>query len=178
MPQAAPTSDAIAEQKLQLAARHADLTAQRPDVALRAAGGDPAAIEEARRLSADLVVQIEGLDLAEREAQGWVDATRSEAEARDHQERLAEAERVHGVLLAEVAAADAVIGDRLLDALGRVMTMARAADAARISAGQQPIIAPVIRKRLVERVCGILWQTCHFRPPGSPAPLGEADVPR
>jgi len=76
--------------------RRAALLEKRPPLALDALA-DPVAAEPLAVLNDeldDIARQLAGLDDAEREARRWVDAARAEAEARDHQERLAEAKEL------------------------------------------------------------------------------------
>src|SRR5690242_8201709 len=131
----APTLDDLAHQRQALEARHADLTAQRPALALAAAGGDRAAIDAARDLAAelaDVALALDGLDLAEQEAGRRASVARSEQEAAARQQARDDLALARLALGAELAAAEEAIV-MAADVLQRAMQRAKDVDLARIA---------------------------------------------
>lgn len=143
----------LTEQRQRLEQRRATLTAQRPTVALAAAGGTPDAITDARHLTeelADLAVQLDGLDVAEQELRRLETVRKREQAAAAEQDRVATVAEVRGHLGQALTELEAVLLD-LEHRVARVDTLAIRLDQLEV----RPAQAPPFRQRfLAARVVG------------------------
>lgn len=174
----APSALDIPELRRTLEQRRDELLGRRPTVALAAAGGDQAAIEQARRLTtelADLGVQLEGLGLAEREQRRLAEVRKQAAAAAADRERLDRIADLRTELATELGTIE-----RLLVELGAhaAHVDALALELDRLEAN--PTTPPYRRRWFARRVIGRATAAlgCWAGPGGrDPKPLGGHDVP-
>lgn len=181
-PPAIPTRDEIAEKRRQLQAEQRDLEAQQPARALRAAGGDAAALRAFHNLTArlaDVDVQLQGLTLAEGERKRLDDQDRAEREAQRQAGRLAQRADVRRLL-----GDDLVVIEQALTSLGAALTSAvdharQDQQVASLAGLTVPSTEVMVRGRLLGRLVATLHSVWPLCLPGrsDSRPLGHADVP-
>lgn len=171
----------IAATRRALEQRRAALVAERPGIALAAAGGDPGAIADARAVAeelSDIAVQLEGLDLAAAEARR-LDAVRQQQQAeRARQERAEHVADLRATLGAELAALETVLVDIGLRVVG-IDALARELDGLEATPTTPAYRRRYAAVRVVGRTRAALRCWAELLPGGQdPKPLGPDDVPR
>lgn len=178
-----PTVAEIAERRRELEARRDTLIARRPSVALAAAGGDPAALETARAITgelADLVVELDGLDLAQREVARLDEAGRRQRAAERRRELTNVLGDARATLAAELVATEARLAT-LAEQLARLAAAAQSVDQAAGRVEQRSAAVVATRLRLAGRlaaITGVNWPLLLVRGAlDDHTPLSPADVP-
>lgn len=170
----------IAATRAELEQRRAVLTAERPAVALRAAGGDASAIEQARHLTAELAdigLRLEGLALAEQEARRLGDVQKQQQAERARQERARVIAEVRAHLGREMSVMEEILVKLGECAVG-IDALALELDGLESSPATPPYRRRYAAVRTLGRVRAALRCWAQLQPGGEdPRPLGDGDVP-